>query len=282
MLKVILLLLTLSNIFANGNIPLHEWTAPQEESTIKEKGKQELNIPENLITWIFEDGTFVPLAKLQAGKSYSIITDHLGTPFEAYNEEGKKVWQCQLDIYGKIRTFTGNRSFIPFRFQGQYEDQETGLYYNRFRYYNPDSGTYISQDPIGLLGDNPNFYAYVTDSNTWIDPFGLTQYIIYQAVDLDTGKIYTGRTSGADNLLVEQIMNKRKSGHHRNLGEMQSVFETENYKAVRGAEQHHIENMRKKGMATDQINGIGPRNEKGDKYMEAFNAENNKKKISCG
>ncbi|MFL0093943.1 RHS repeat-associated core domain-containing protein [Tenacibaculum maritimum] len=62
---------------------------------------------------------------------------------------------------------------MPFRYQGQYEDVETGLYYNRFRYYSSDTGTYISQDPIGLLGNNPNFYAYVKDSNSWVDPFGL-------------------------------------------------------------------------------------------------------------
>ncbi|WP_262885492.1 RHS repeat-associated core domain-containing protein [Tenacibaculum maritimum] len=61
----------------------------------------------------------------------------------------------------------------PFRYQGQYEDVETGLYYNRFRYYSPDSGTYISKDPIGLLGNNPNLYAYVHDVNSWVDPFGL-------------------------------------------------------------------------------------------------------------
>ena len=47
------------------------------------------------------------------------------------------------------------------------------MYYNRFRYYSPDTGTYISQDPIGLAGNNPTFYAYVHDSTTWIDPFGL-------------------------------------------------------------------------------------------------------------
>jgi RHS repeat-associated protein len=57
---------------------------------------------------------------------------------------------------------------------GQYEDIETGLYYNRFRYYSPDSGTYISQDPIGLSGNNPNLYAYTHDSNSQIDPFGLS------------------------------------------------------------------------------------------------------------
>ncbi|MCL5247607.1 hypothetical protein M4I21_17445 [Cellulophaga sp. 20_2_10] len=45
--------------------------------------------------------------------------------------------------------------------------------YNRFRYYSPESGTYISQDPIGLASDEPNFYAYVSDSNSWVDVFGL-------------------------------------------------------------------------------------------------------------
>ena len=115
----------------DGNVPLHEWTASTESSitSINDKGEGELQIPEDLITWVFEDGTFIPMAKLQAGKSYSIITDHLGTPTEAYDEHGKKVWSCQLDIYGKIRKLEGERSFISFRYQGQYEDVETGLYY---------------------------------------------------------------------------------------------------------------------------------------------------------
>jgi RHS repeat-associated protein len=57
-------------------------------------------------------------------------------------------------------------------YQGQYEDSETGLYYNRFRYYDPDVGNYLNQDPIRLLGGN-NLYAYVPDSNTWVDIWGL-------------------------------------------------------------------------------------------------------------
>ena len=60
----------------------------------------------------------------------------------------------------------------PFRYQGQYEDSETGLYYNRFRYYSPDEGMYISQDPIGLQG-GMQLYAYVHDVNSWVDPLGL-------------------------------------------------------------------------------------------------------------
>ena len=59
----------------------------------------------------------------------------------------------EFDIYGKIRTFAGcSLNDCSFRYQGQYEDSETGLYYNRFRYYDPSTGAYISQDPIGLAG----------------------------------------------------------------------------------------------------------------------------------
>ena len=65
-------------------------------------------------------------------------------------------------------------SFIPFKYQGQYADKETGLYYNRFRYYDPNAGSYISQDPIGLVGENPTLYAYVSDVNYWNDVLGLT------------------------------------------------------------------------------------------------------------
>ena len=131
-------------------------------------------VTDNLITWVFDENSFVPAAKLVGDKSYSILTDHLGTPYEAYDENGQKVWSAEYDLYGNIHTLSGEKGFIPFRYQGQYEDIETGLYYNRFRYYSPDSGTYISQDPIRLAGNNPNFYGYTFDSNTEVDVWGLT------------------------------------------------------------------------------------------------------------
>jgi RHS repeat-associated protein len=130
---------------------------------------------ENLTTWVYEEGSLVPTAKLCEGKSYSIVSDYLGRPAQAYDDKGELVWQVEFDIYGRIREDTfNNQPFIPFRQLGQYEDVETGLYYNRLRYYNPESGLYISQDPIRLAGNNPNFYAYVSDSNVQIDSFGLS------------------------------------------------------------------------------------------------------------
>ena len=70
----------------------------------------------------------------------------------------------------------GEDGFIPFRYQGQYEDMETGLYYNRFRYYSPSDGCYTQLDPIGLEGNNPTLYGYVSNPNIYIDPFGLDQF----------------------------------------------------------------------------------------------------------
>ena len=103
----------------------------------------------------------------------------MGRPAQAYDDKGELVWQVEIDIYGRIREDTfNNKPFIPFRQLGQYEDKELdGLYYNRFRYYDSNTGTYISQDPIGLAGNNPNLYAYTHDSNTWVDPFGLNPLV---------------------------------------------------------------------------------------------------------
>jgi RHS repeat-associated protein len=96
------------------------------------------------------------------------------TPAQMYDEQGNLTWEADLDIYGKVRNFAGRSlNECPFRFQGQYENSETGLYYNRFRYYDPENGNYISQDPIRLCGNNPTFYGYVKDPNSWLDPLGL-------------------------------------------------------------------------------------------------------------
>ncbi len=62
---------------------------------------------------------------------------------------------------------------IPFLFQGQYYDHETGLAYNRFRYYDPELGRYISEDPIRFASGTIALHSYVEDSNSWIDVLGL-------------------------------------------------------------------------------------------------------------
>ncbi|OOS07798.1 RHS repeat-associated core domain-containing protein [Moraxella cuniculi DSM 21768] len=60
----------------------------------------------------------------------------------------------------------------PIRFQGQFCDVETGLHYNRFRYYDSDVGMFIQRDPIGLLG-GLNTFQYAPNPIGWVDPWGL-------------------------------------------------------------------------------------------------------------
>ena len=272
----------------DGNTPLHEWSYPlderpkivQDEFGMSSKEGEEPTT--NLITWVFEEGTFKPVAKLteMGYGNMSIITDHLGTPVQMYGNIGNRTWAAEFDIYGKNRTFEwGSLTDCPFRFQGQYEDAETGLYYNRFRYYSPDEGMYLSQDPIGLQG-GMILYGYVHDSNRLVDIYGLTKYVVYQGIERGTGKVYTGRTSGSDDMSTRDILNRRHSNHHRDLGPLQPVYETDNYKAVRGGEQFHIDETRKTGKAADQINGISPRNVNKRAYEDAFKNSTNPKKTT--
>jgi len=123
-------------------------------------------------TWLFDPDSFTPASKIVGDKYYSIITDHLGTPLSMYDDKGVQSWAAELDIYGTVKNLQGEKSDCPFRFPGQYEDCETGLYYNRFRYYDYDSGEYVSQDPIGLVG-GLGIYSYVRCVTTYIDIFGL-------------------------------------------------------------------------------------------------------------
>ena len=174
----------------DGNVPLHEWCykaidfqSDEEENTSPQKPA------ENVTTWVFEEGTFVPTAKIQDGKLYSIVSDYMGTPIQMYNVQENKIWDCTLDIYGKVIAVDKGTEFdCPFRFQGQYADEETELYYNRFRFYTPSTGCFISQDPIKLAGNNPTLYGYVFNTNIWVDLFGLRK--IKSTKTINGTKIY--------------------------------------------------------------------------------------------
>ena len=165
----------------DGNVMVQEWQYEEKDRpqhSIDEFGRirmQGEEPVENLVTWVYEEGSYVPVAKIQNGERYTIISDYMGRPVEAYNSYGNVVWQADYDIYGDLRNRKGIRDFIPFRQLGQYEDNETRLYYNRFRYYDPRIGNYISQDPIRLAGNNPTLYGYVGDCNTIIDFFGFSE-----------------------------------------------------------------------------------------------------------
>ena len=183
----------------DGDVVLHEWEYDETERPqpiVAENGEVSFDRPEpmdNLVTWVYDTDGYVPAAKLVNGKRYGIVSDYIGRPVQAYDEHGTLVWQADYDIYGNLLNLKGDRKFVPFRQLGQYEDEETGLYYNRFRYYDPNTGGYISQDPIGLASGEYNFYSYVHDSNGWVDLWGLSTFFtptIFNAPSGNTHIVY--------------------------------------------------------------------------------------------
>ena len=156
----------------DSNTVLHEWVVTADKISIQDAYTNQQG---DFVTWVYDDNSLTPSAKITNEGNFSIISDYIGTPLEAYDEEGNLVWSIGLDIYGRVKELIGYNNLIPFRFQGQYMDEETGLYYNRFRYYSPNEGIYTQQDPIGLAGNNPTLYGYVRDSNIEIDLFGLAK-----------------------------------------------------------------------------------------------------------
>jgi len=125
------------------------------------------------VEFIFGSEGFEPLCRTHEDSLEIYYADHIGTPRELTNEKGAVVWSASYDVYGNISQSHVKETENYFRFQGQYWDHETGLCYNRFRYYDPDLGRYITQDPIGLEGGfNP--YYYTDNPVNWVDPLGLS------------------------------------------------------------------------------------------------------------
>ncbi|MER5388801.1 RHS repeat-associated core domain-containing protein [Saccharopolyspora sp. NPDC002686] len=99
---------------------------------------------------------------------HAIVTDLLGTPTELVDDRGGVLPVNRTPLWGSSAT----SGPTPLRFPGQYFDEETGLHYNFFRYYDPVLARYLSPDPIGLDA-GPNNHVYVGNPNSWCDPLGL-------------------------------------------------------------------------------------------------------------
>ena len=128
-------------------------------------------------TYIYELGSFRPLAMLDGegplkATPFYYQLDHLGTPQELTDFSGEIMWSAKYRAYGNLAALDVAEIDNPLRFQGQYFDAETGLHYNRHRYYNPSTARYLTPDPIKLAGGLNN-YQYVPNPTGWVDPLGL-------------------------------------------------------------------------------------------------------------
>ena len=248
----------------DGNVVLHEWDTDEARKprlVTDETGREEYDgteKPDNLVTWVYDGTSFTPVAKVTDGERYTIVHDYLGTPTQAYDSKGELVWEMLLDVYGEVAECHGARTLVPFRYQGQYEDEETGLYYNRFRYYSPDMGMYISSDPIGLNSREYNFYSYVSDSNSITDPFGLDWN--YVLVNAEGKPYYFGRAS--DNQTMQDVARRHantKGSDGVRFGQGDTLQKKTdigtNYDAVRGIEQRGIAENNLLGRGSDKVRG---------------------------
>ncbi|QES52258.1 type IV secretion protein Rhs [Streptomyces venezuelae] len=103
---------------------------------------------------------------------FAIVTDLIGTPRELIGEEGEVAWRAGATVWGSTAWNTDATAYTPLRFPGQYADPETGLHYNHFRHYDPETARYITPDPLGVA-PTPNPSAYVVNPFVWSDSLGL-------------------------------------------------------------------------------------------------------------
>ncbi|WP_080408543.1 glycohydrolase toxin TNT-related protein, partial [Burkholderia ubonensis] len=107
--------------------------------------------------------------------------DQIGTPQLLTDDDGEVVWEASYKAWGQVQQVIARASKAAgvvagnsLRFPGQQFDEETGLHYNRHRYYDPNSGRFVSKDPIGLAG-GINVYQYAPNPISWTDPLGLAR-----------------------------------------------------------------------------------------------------------
>ncbi|WP_310567543.1 type VI secretion system tip protein TssI/VgrG [Hydrogenophaga sp.] len=146
-----------------------------------------------LIHNLYEIGGFVPAVQIQkqswnplTAQPHFVQCDHLGTPQEITDGNGLKIWAAELKAFGQLNKLDSNSGNIKthelqlkqkIQFQGQYLDGEVNLHYNLNRYFDPQSGNYLSKDPIGLNGDS-NLFSYASGSPVnHIDPLGLVSFV---------------------------------------------------------------------------------------------------------
>ncbi|HAN7720960.1 TPA: type IV secretion protein Rhs [Escherichia coli] len=127
------------------------------------------------------------VAPLWVTRTNHAVSDLTGRPLMLFNSEGKTVWRPgQTSLWGLALSLPADTGYPDPRgewdpeadpgllYAGQWQDAESGLCYNRFRYYEPETGMYLVSDPLGLLGGEQT-YRYVPNPLRWIDPLGLNK-----------------------------------------------------------------------------------------------------------
>ncbi|WP_390898114.1 DUF6531 domain-containing protein [Streptomyces lusitanus] len=173
----------------DGRTVLEETRFTWHEGILVEQCTTMAGVPvAQTMTWEFDESGLEPLAQTERytrveglsqeevdSRFYAIVTDSIGLPSELLDEYGTVVWRRTSTLWGVTTWNPDATAYTPLRFPGQYHDAETGHHYNLHRHYDPETGRYLSPDPLGLTAA-PNPDTYVHNPLTWLDPYGLSPY----------------------------------------------------------------------------------------------------------
>ena len=168
----------------DGNALLAEWAGHASQRAQRE--------------YLYYPHRFAPLALIDGDGSYRYHSDPNGSPTRLIRIDGQVVWSARYEAWGQARVLL-NEIANPIRLQGQYEDDETGLHYNRCRYYDAVAGSFISVDPLRQAAGE-RLYTFAPNALGWIDPLGLVgcspkarQHILYGDGPGSGGHLWPGQ-----------------------------------------------------------------------------------------
>lgn len=125
------------------------------------------------VPWLQRDSRPANGSPAWASPWYAYVNDANDTPQYLVTPQGDVACELRRTPWGEATIEPGAITTTPLRFLGQYHDPETGLHYNRMRYYDPEVGRYISADPVALDEGTPNAFRYGINPIAWADPWGL-------------------------------------------------------------------------------------------------------------
>ncbi|SPX93176.1 Cell wall-associated polypeptide CWBP200 [Morganella morganii] len=175
--------------------------------------------------YVYNSGSYNPLARIESfdhpeKQTTDISYYHValnGLPEELTDSQGRIIWHGDYSLWGKLKReqhpVAGFRGQQNLRFQGQYFDRETGLHYNTFRYYAPDTGRFTQQDPIGLLG-GLNLYQYAPNPVGWVDPWGWACSPNSSKLAKPGEDLYVGTYNQVRNANIKNGLNSTHTPHH--------------------------------------------------------------------
>ncbi len=183
--------------------------------------------------------------------------DQIGTPLMMTDEAGEVVWEATYKAWGEAPEVIERASAVsggeavknPLRFQGQFVDEETGPHYNRYRYYDPATGRFVSKDPIGLAG-GINVYQYAPNAVQWIDPLGLATCPLQKLADRGFSGVSRNENGGLDYSNSNALYNKNGANPIQAItytGDYETDFQNASIAALgqkttpRGYVWHHVD-----------------------------------------